>query len=77
MSKKEKEKQIVNKIRLMVELQAWGELDKDKYSRYLYFSFSCNHCKHRDVFCGDKQVITQTHNNRWCFSWLKPENFVG
>jgi len=39
------QKKIVNKIRFLVKLEAWNELNKDKYYKYLAAPFSCKHCK--------------------------------
>lgn len=70
---------LINKMRLIVKLQAWKEFEK--YELYFEKPFSCNHCKFVknsfpfNDFCNNKRrQIIHINTYRWCFEWLKRGN---
>ena len=66
-----KEKTIINKLRLLIKLEAWDEINKSKYHEYLTANFSCEHCKYGRGRCSGHATITNTGIDTWCFTWLK------
>jgi len=83
-----KYKKIINKLRLIVKLRAWNEINQEKYKKYLQDEFSCYHCKYNKIVspknCEQNRIITKVSRNtsiwhghsHWCFVWLNPENWV-
>jgi len=84
-----KYKKIINKLRLIVKLRAWNEINQEKYKKYLQDAFSCYHCKYNKMVslknCEQNRIITTVSGDTskpwpwqgyWCFVWLNPENWV-
>jgi len=65
-----KNKAIINKIRLLVKLEAWNELNKKEYYKYLTASFSCANCQYFHHACEEFYKITNTGMTTRCFKWL-------
>ena len=67
----QKQKKIVNKIRFLVKLEAWDELNKKEYYGYLTGDFSCVNCDYKKRSkCEEFYKITNTGMGTWCFAWL-------
>jgi len=81
-----KHQKIINKIRYLLKIEAWTELNKPKYKKYLNARFSCHGCRYNraknpkkdaaicDMYSGTK--ILFDGGVYWCFKWVEPGNWI-
>lgn len=73
----EKEHQkVINKIKLMISLNAGGE-EWNKMSKYLDYKYSCHHCFYLETSAGEKPCSSPEYLERgWCLLWMERKNWL-
>jgi len=83
MTKRITEKQhqkIINKIKLLMSLDARGVLENEEVRKYLRSAYSCAHCKkerYKDTPSGRK-ICIPSHVQplaSWCLKWMERKNW--